>query len=69
MNNIDIKFKNLISEIRFLNNYELYYRIRSSFEKVNPQTRENMINFFNQFLYWGKIIVEIKKHKLNYIIA
>ena len=58
MNNIDIKFKNLISEIRSLNNYELYYRIRSSFEKVNSQTRESMINFFNQFLYWGKIDID-----------
>lgn len=79
MNQVDINFLKLLNEIKGLSKEELYYRIRSSFDKVNPQTRNNMIDFFNQFLYWGKIDItnncyeeielkarELKEHIANF---
>ncbi len=73
MNNIDIKFKKLIEDIKELSQKELYENILNSFNKINSQTRDNMIKFFNQFLYWGKIDlqnncyeeIELKAKELN----
>ena len=55
MNQIDLKFALLLNEIRSLSEQELYHQIRRSFEHVPDVTKENMIKFFNQFLYWGSI--------------
>lgn len=58
MNQIDLKFALLLQEIRNLSESELYHQIRSAFEQIPDVTRNNMINFFNQFLYWGSIHIE-----------
>ena len=58
MNQIDLKFALLLNEIRGLSDKELYYQIRSSFESVPEITRNNMMKFFNQFLYWGSMDIE-----------
>ena len=58
MNQIDLKFALLLQEIRNLSESELYYQIRSAFEQIPDVTRNNMVNFFNQFLYWGSIHIE-----------
>lgn len=58
MNQIDLKFALLINEIRSLSEQELYHQIRLSFEQIPDATRNNMMNFFNQFLYWGSMDIE-----------
>lgn len=58
MNKIDINFLKLINEIKSLSEKELYFRIRSNFDKINSQTKNNMVNYFNEFLYWGKIDIK-----------
>ena len=58
MNQIDLKFALLLKEIRSLSEQELYHQIRLSFEQVSDVTRNNMMNFFNQFLYWGSMDIE-----------
>lgn len=58
MNQIDIKFALLLQEIRSLSKYELYHQIRSSFARIDDVTKKRMINFFNQFPFWGSIDIE-----------
>lgn len=58
MNQIDLKFALLLNEIRGLSEQELYHQIRLSFENIPDVTKNNMIKFFNQFLYWGRIDVK-----------
>lgn len=58
MNQIDLKFALLMNEIRSLSEQELYHQIRLSFEQIPDATRNNMMNFFNQFLYWGSMDIE-----------
>ena len=58
MNQIDLKFALLMNEIRSLSEQELYHQIRLSFEHIPVATRNNMMNFFNQFLYWGSMDIE-----------
>ncbi len=55
MNQIDLKFALLLNEIRTLSKQELYHQIRLSFANISDVTKNNMIKFFNQFLYWGRI--------------
>ena len=73
MNQIDLKFALLMKEIRSLSEQELYYQIRLSFESIPEVTRNNMMKFFNEFLYWGSIDIEnhnyeeieLKAHELK----
>lgn len=58
MNQIDLKFALLMNEIRSLSEQELYHQIRLSFEQIPNATKNNMMNFFNQFLYWGSMDIE-----------
>lgn len=58
MNQIDLKFALLMNEIRSLSEQELYHQIRLSFEQIPDATKNNMMNFFNQFLYWGSMDIE-----------
>ena len=58
MNIIDKNFKRLVNEIKSLNEKELYYRIRKNFDKIPNETKISCMNFFNQFLYWGKLDIE-----------
>ena len=60
MNQIDLKFALLLNEIRSLSKEELYHQIRSSFDAIPDITKENMMKFFNQFLYWGSMDIENK---------
>ena len=58
MNQIDLKFALLMNEIRSLSEQELYHQIRLSFEQIPDATRNNMMNFFFFFLYWGSMDIE-----------
>ncbi len=63
MNQIDLKFALLLNEIRSLSENELYHQMRLSFEQVLETTRNNMIKFFNQFLYWGSIDIDSNNYE------
>ena len=52
MNIIDRNFLNLVNEIKALDEKELYYRIRKSFDIIPLETKKSCINFFNNFNYW-----------------
>lgn len=58
MNGIDRRFYELVGEIKLLSEKELYHRIRRGFEGIPKETQRSCMNFFNQFLYWGKLDVE-----------
>lgn len=58
MNKIDKSFYNLVNEIKSLSERELYYRMRKKFEDIPQETKKSCMNFFNQFLYWGKMDIE-----------
>lgn len=58
MNVIDKNFNELVNEIKSLNEKELYYRIRKSFDKIPYETKRNCMNFFNQFGYWGTLDID-----------
>lgn len=55
MNIIDKKFKQLVTDIKGLGPYELYYKIRRGFDNIPDETKESCTDFFNQFGYWGLI--------------
>lgn len=55
MNAIDRNFYRLVQEIQSLSPWELYHRIRKSFEAVPEATRRSCMNFFNQFTFWGRL--------------
>ncbi len=58
MNIIDKNFNDLVKEIKSLDEYELYYRIRKNFDNVSKEIQTSCITFFNQFKYWGIIDIE-----------
>lgn len=58
MNCIDQKFQELMKKIKGYSEAELYYQMRTSFEKVPLETKVSMMNFFNDFLYWGRMNIE-----------
>ena len=63
MNQIDIKFALLLNKIKTLSKSELYHQIRSSFEKISPITQESMMNYFNQFSYWGSMDISNNQYE------
>ncbi len=58
MNIIDRNFSELVKEIKELNEKELYYRIRSSFDKIPYETKKSCMDFFNKFDFWGHLDLE-----------
>ena len=55
MNIIDKKFKELTDDIKDKDEVEIFYHIKERFLLVNEKTRQSCENFFNKFLYWGKL--------------
>ena len=60
MNIIDKKFKELTDDIKDKDEVEIFYHIKERFLLVNEKTRQSCENFFNKFLYWGKLDFENK---------
>lgn len=58
MNIIDRSFNELVNEIKMQNEKELYYRIRSNFDKIPEETKRSCMNFFNSFGYWGTLDID-----------
>lgn len=58
MNLIDYNFNKLVNDIKSLSRNELYYVIRKNFDKIPDETKMSCSNFFNNFLYWGRLDVE-----------
>ncbi len=55
MNIIDRKFKKLTDDIKDKDETEIFYHIKERFLLVNEKTRQSCEDFFNKFLYWGKL--------------
>ena len=55
MNIIDKKFKELTDDIKDKEELEVFYHIKERFLLVNEKTRKSCEDFFNKFLYWGKL--------------
>ena len=55
MTGIDRSFYQMAQEIQSLGEKELYHRMRRSFEAVPAETQKSCADFFNQFLYWGRL--------------
>ena len=55
MTGIDRSFYQMAREIQSLGEKELYHRMRRSFEAVPAETQKSCADFFNQFLYWGRL--------------
>ena len=60
MNIIDKKFKELTDDIKDKSEIEIFYHIKERFLLVNEKTRQSCENFFNKFLYWGKLDIKNK---------
>lgn len=60
MNIIDKKFKELTDNIKSKDEIEIFYHIKERFLLLNEATRKSCENFFNKFLYWGKLDFEKK---------
>lgn len=58
MNIIDKNFYDMVNEIKSVNEKELYYRIRKSYDNVPRETKISCMNFFNQFGYWGYLDID-----------
>ena len=60
MNIIDKKFKELTDDIKDKSDIEIFYHIKERFLFVNEKTRQSCEDFFNKFLYWGKLDIKNK---------
>ena len=60
MNIIDKKFKELTDDIKDKSEIEIFYHIKERFLLVNEKTRQSCEDFFNKFLYWGKLDIKNK---------
>ncbi len=58
MNIIDRNFRALVEEIKSLDEKELYYKMRKSFDKVPEETKRSCMDFFNRFKYWGSLDID-----------
>ena len=58
MTSIDKAFFTLADEIRSLDEKELYYRMRKSFDAVPESARRGLMTFFSQYPYWGKLDID-----------
>ena len=58
MNCIDKAFFSLADEIRSLDEKELYYRMRKSFDAVPEPAKRGLMTFFSQYPYWGKLDID-----------
>ena len=58
MNCIDKAFFSLADEIRSLDEKELYYRMRKSFDAVPEPAKRGLMTFFSQYPYWGNLDID-----------
>ena len=57
MNIIDKSFNLLVNDIKKSSETEIFFHIKERFLLLNEETRKSCENFFNKFLYWGKLDV------------
>ena len=57
MNIIDKNFNLLVNGIKKSSETEIFFHIKERFLLLNEETRKSCENFFNKFLYWGKLDV------------
>ena len=57
MNIIDKNFEELVKSIKEASETEIFFHIKERFLLLNGKTRKSCEDFFNKFLYWGKLDV------------
>jgi len=55
MNLVDVKFYQLIQELKMLSNEQVFEKIKMCFMKLDKKTRESFEDFFERFNYWGSL--------------
>ena len=55
MNIIDIKFNDLVNNIKNTNLEDIYHHIKDIYLNLNPELQKNIESFINNFDYWGKL--------------
>ena len=60
MNIIDKNFEELVKSIKEASETEIFFHIKERFLLLNEQTRKSCEDFFNKFLYWGKLDISNK---------
>lgn len=65
MNQIDKKFKNLITGIENSEEQELFLTMKENYLQVNRETRKSIEDFFLKFPYWGTL--DYEKNDFNAI--
>lgn len=55
MNNIDLNFIELCNVIKNKSLEEVYRKIRNSFEKIHPNIKRSLEDYFSKFPYWGNL--------------
>ena len=55
MNIIDKNFQSLIKNIKNKEEKDIFNHIKEKFLLINTETQKSCQNFFNKFLYWGKL--------------
>ena len=58
MTSIDKAFFTLADEIRSLDEKELYYRMRKSFDTIPESAKRGLMTFFSQYPYWGGLDID-----------
>ena len=58
MTSIDKAFFTLADEIRSLDEKELYYRMRKSFDAIPESAKRGLMTFFSQYPYWGGLDID-----------
>lgn len=63
MNIIDYKFNKLTLDIKENSELDIFYHIKEKFLLLNDATKKSCEDFFNQFLYWGKLDIKNKEYE------
>ena len=63
MNIIDKNFELLVKDIKKSTETEIFFHIKERFLLLNEKTKKSCEDFFNKFLYWGKLDIQNKNYE------
>ena len=63
MNIIDKNFELLVKDIEKSTETEIFFHIKERFLLLNEKTKKSCEDFFNKFLYWGKLDIQNKNYE------
>ena len=67
MNNIDLNFIELCNVIKNKSLEEVYRKIRNSFEKIHPNIKKSLEDYFSKFPYWGNLKINEGNYEELYL--